>query len=143
MRQTTEEILEEVNNYFNSNFIYVDDWTLYKEKDYWASPNEFKKRRAGDCEDFAIAKMAELESRGIPSKNLFLLYGRLWGKGEHHIALGYQKNENADFLVLDIPGVCEEIQPLTTRRNFSLIFPFPKEKCHQIRQYAEMEKRNT
>jgi predicted transglutaminase-like cysteine proteinase len=79
-----------VNSSFNS-FAYRSDRALWKRPDYWASPVEFLDQRAGDCEDFAIAKYFALRALGIPddqiliahvfdltvnASHLILLYGR-------------------------------------------------------------------
>lgn len=41
-----------------------------KRLDYWSSPDETVAKRAGDCEDFAILKMASLLQTGIPQEKM-------------------------------------------------------------------------
>ena len=41
--------------------------------DYWAKPSEILAHRAGDCEDFAILKMAALLRAGIPAQSMSLV----------------------------------------------------------------------
>lgn len=47
------EPIEEVNNDVNHGWRYVRE-----DVDYWQSPNEMMSSGEGDCEDFAILKMA-------------------------------------------------------------------------------------
>lgn len=62
-----------VNSYFNS-FAYRSDGALWKRPDYWASPLEFLDQRAGDCEDFAIAKYFALRALGIPDDQILIAH---------------------------------------------------------------------
>lgn len=39
---------------FLSKCKYVSDQKQFKVKDYWMPPDEFEKRKKGDCEDFAF-----------------------------------------------------------------------------------------
>jgi len=55
--------LDAVNRYFN-RVAYAEDAVLYGAKDYWATPEEFMRRNAGDCEDYAIAKYTVLRAMG-------------------------------------------------------------------------------
>lgn len=49
---------------------YKEDFKNYGKSDYWASPQEFKKKRSGDCEDFAIAKYFDLLERGFRDEDM-------------------------------------------------------------------------
>ncbi len=60
--------LKIVNNFWNQ-WPYKQDPVLYKSPDYWATPNEFKKK-SGDCEDYAIAKYFTLRSAGFPVEQM-------------------------------------------------------------------------
>jgi len=55
--------LDAVNRYFN-RIPYVEDATTYGVRDYWATPEEFVNRNAGDCEDYSIAKYTALRAMG-------------------------------------------------------------------------------
>lgn len=61
--------LRQVNNIVNLNR-YVEDQYLYGQSDYWATPIEFIAKQAGDCEDFAIAKMMTLKALGVPESSM-------------------------------------------------------------------------
>ena len=43
------------------------DEELFGEPDYWQAPEEFLRRRAGDCEDYALFAQAILQRQGIES----------------------------------------------------------------------------
>lgn len=44
--------------------------------DRWSTASETMSRSAGDCEDYAIAKMQALRSLGVPDDDLFLTIGQ-------------------------------------------------------------------
>lgn len=62
---------EEVNARVNRAIRYVAD-----VEDYWQAPEETFERGAGDCEDFALAKMACLQRLGWRESKLRLVYCR-------------------------------------------------------------------
>ena len=53
---TIQDKLNEVNQFFNARMAFRDDIVVWKQQDYWATPIEFLRKGAGDCEDFALAK---------------------------------------------------------------------------------------
>lgn len=56
--------IKAVNVFFN-NWPCVQDRDNWNLEDYWATPAEFMER-AGDCEDYAIAKYYALKALGVP-----------------------------------------------------------------------------
>lgn len=82
-KSETEKLFN-VNNYVNYNIKYVNDLNLYNSLDYWASPDETLKNKAGDCEDFAILKMAILKKLHVQTS---LLIVRDMSTGEDHAVL--------------------------------------------------------
>ncbi|WP_265569638.1 transglutaminase-like cysteine peptidase [Sphingomicrobium nitratireducens] len=62
------------------------DAQLYASSDRWASPRETLARRAGDCEDIAILKLASLASLGFSHDRLALVVGTDAVRGDHAIA---------------------------------------------------------
>lgn len=56
--------ITQVNDFFNKHIRYTDDVTLWQKTDYWATPLETLGVRAGDCEDFTIAKYLSLLELG-------------------------------------------------------------------------------
>tara|TARA_Y100001001_G_C8001835_1_gene306561 strand:+ start:211 stop:1170 length:960 start_codon:yes stop_codon:yes gene_type:complete len=66
-----QERIARVNDYVNG-FRYIEDQYNYGVSDYWATPSEFFRNRAGDCEDFALAKYEALSMLGIPKDQMRL-----------------------------------------------------------------------
>ena len=64
------EKLEKVNHFFNSRIRFASDMEVWGVQDYWASPIEFLCKKAGDCEDFAIAKFFTLKAMGVAEEKL-------------------------------------------------------------------------
>jgi predicted transglutaminase-like cysteine proteinase len=92
------EKLEAVNQFFNSRTRYASDFEVWGVSEYWATPNEFLERKAGDCEDYAIAKYFALIRSGMTDDVLRIVYGRLVTFREPHMVLYYL---GAPVLVLD------------------------------------------
>jgi hypothetical protein len=53
---------------FLAGCLYVSDKELFGKKDYWQPPDEFEKRRKGDCEDFALWTWRQLLSLGYDAR---------------------------------------------------------------------------
>lgn len=89
--------LERVNRFFN-DLDYIEDQANWGTEDYWETPAEFF-TRAGDCEDYAIAKYMTLRSLGFPieSMRIVVLMDNNLGIG-HAILAVYT---DSDVLVLD------------------------------------------
>jgi predicted transglutaminase-like cysteine proteinase len=64
--------LDAVNRYFN-RITYAEDIDLYGTNDFWATPEEFVRRNAGDCEDYAIAKYTVLRAMGWSADSLHIV----------------------------------------------------------------------
>lgn len=70
-----------VNNWVNWNLRYQDD----AYGDQWSSAPATLARGYGDCEDFALAKMALLEKLGVPGHDMYLVVLRDRQDVEHAI----------------------------------------------------------
>ena len=79
--------LAAVNSWANARIRYVEDRELYGKADYWASAEETLRRRAGDCEDIAIAKMQLLTAMGVPQDAMFLTIARDLARASDHALL--------------------------------------------------------
>lgn len=55
--------------------------------DRWATPAETLGRAAGDCEDYAVAKMQALKQLGVPERDLFLTVGQDTALRQAHAVL--------------------------------------------------------
>jgi len=91
--------LAAVNTWTNSRIHYVEDKDLYGRADYWATASMTLKRRAGDCEDIAIAKMQLLAAMGLPRSNMYLTIVRDLVRNADHAVLIVKFEGN--YLLLD------------------------------------------
>ncbi|MFL6774379.1 MAG: transglutaminase-like cysteine peptidase [Sphingomicrobium sp.] len=67
------ERLEAVNWYVNKRVRFTDDDRQYGRGDVWSTANETLNRGRGDCEDYAIAKLAMLRRAGLADRDLYLV----------------------------------------------------------------------
>ena len=65
--------LEAVNWYVNKRVHFVDDQVRWGRADVWSAANDTLNAGKGDCEDFAIAKLAMLRRAGIADRDLYLV----------------------------------------------------------------------
>jgi predicted transglutaminase-like cysteine proteinase len=98
--------LRAVNDFYNRRIAYRADSGNWGQVDYWASPLESLQRRAGDCEDYTIAKYFTLVALGVPQARLRMVYVRASvpsaaGGPTPHMVLAYYAQPDAEPLVLD------------------------------------------
>lgn len=67
------EKLRTVNSAVNAIIGYASDRDVYDRMDYWATPAEALRAGRGDCEDYAILKMAALKAAGVPARSMSLV----------------------------------------------------------------------
>ncbi|MBV1917859.1 MAG: transglutaminase-like cysteine peptidase [Sphingomonadaceae bacterium] len=79
--------LHAVNAWANARIRYVEDIELYGKSDYWASARTTLRRRAGDCEDIAIAKMQILAALGVSRSHMYLTVARDLVRNTDHAVL--------------------------------------------------------
>ena len=126
--QPEQARLERVNSFFNRRIRFDDDALIWKTNDYWATPLETMGRKAGDCEDFAIAKYVSLRLLGVPADKLRLIYVRAQIGGpssaisQAHMVVGYFPTPDAEPLVLD--NLIGEIRPAARRPDLFPVFSF-------------------
>jgi predicted transglutaminase-like cysteine proteinase len=113
--------LKRVNDFLNQ-MDFVDDITLWKQEDYWATPIEFLSAQGGDCEDFAIAKYFTLKTMGMDEEKLNLTYVRALNLNVHHMVLTYYMTPDAEPLILD--NLVNEIKPASQREDLIPIYSF-------------------
>ena len=80
---SAEAQIHYINRWFNKRMVYRRDRKGY---DKWQSIGESVFRRAGDCEDYSIAKYAMLRYLGHDTNNLMLV-GGVSRSAEKHIVL--------------------------------------------------------
>lgn len=80
------EMVAAVNTLVNRSFRYAPDSAIYGVPDHWATLEEMLRNGAGDCEDFAIAKMWILAAAGVPRANMRLVVLRdIIGRVDHAV----------------------------------------------------------
>lgn len=128
---TPQEKLLQVNQFFNRNVRYTEDSILWKKSDYWATPVDIMGMRAGDCEDFTIAKYLTLLQLGVANEQLRLIYVKAQIGGSHstlfqaHMVLGYYATPDAIPLILD--SLVSTIEPANNRPDLRPVFSFNSE----------------
>lgn len=120
--QSDREKLEKVNRFFNSRILFVNDIDLWGVKDYWATPLEFLCKKAGDCEDFAIAKYFTLKAMGVAEEKLNIAYVKALQHNIAHMVLTYYSQPGAEPLVLD--NLIDSIDPASRRTDLLPVFSF-------------------
>ena len=86
-RETLPASLAAVNSWANAKIRYVEDRELYHKADYWAGAKATLKRRAGDCEDIALTKMALLAGAGVRREDMYLTIARDLARNADHALL--------------------------------------------------------
>ncbi|GEM_PF-4768041 len=71
---TPIQSLESIAQLMSQNIRFVEDRALFQDEDYWQSPEELWKRKAGDCEDFAVFTQFVLRKINIGS-DIVSVYG--------------------------------------------------------------------
>ncbi len=126
--------LEVVNDFFNGAR-FVEDRDLWRVADYWATPDEFLRRDAGDCEDFAIAKYFTLKAMGMASDKLRITYVKVASLQQAHMVLAYYPSPSAEPLILD--NLNRRIHPASERSDLRPIYSFNAETLWLARSRHE------
>lgn len=93
------EKIRSVNALVNSFVRYRRDADTSGRLDYWATPEETLTRRSGDCEDYAILKMAALTRLGLPESSMSIVILRDESRNLFHAILAVRTNQG--FFILD------------------------------------------
>jgi len=111
-------LLGEINRAVNLAIRPVSDLVNYGEIDVWSPPLQTLGMGSGDCEDYAIAKMAALREAGVPSQDLRLVILHDLLRSEDHAVLAvriageWRMLDNRMFLMLRDTQEEEKYQPL-------------------------------
>ena len=118
---------------------YRSDASVWKQKDYWATPFEFMGRGAGDCEDYAIAKYFSLIKLGIPDDKLritYVIYKRSNSKYEEaHMVLTYYHKTGAEPVILD--NINKSLQLASKRNDLKPVYSFNASGLWQAKTKGE------
>lgn len=128
------EKLRRVNEFFNGAR-FVSDQDLYGVEDYWATPEEFVARDAGDCEDFAIAKYFTLKAMGVDPAKLRITYVKALTLDQAHMVLAYYPAPDAEPLILD--NLNQLIKPAGERPDLRPVYSFNTEALWLSRTRSE------
>jgi len=129
--QDEAQRLKDINDFFNRRLAFREDTVTWGLPDYWASPLESLEKRAGDCEDYAIAKYFALAASGVPTAKLRMVYvrARLQGQSLAHMVLAYYARSEAEPLILD--NLRPEVLPASQRTDLTPVFSFNTEGLWQ------------
>ena len=129
--QDEAQRLKDINDFFNRRLTFKEDAVTWGLPDYWASPLESLEKRAGDCEDYAIAKYFALAASGVPTMKLRMVYvrARLQGQSLAHMVLAYYPQPGAEPLILD--NLRPEVLPASLRTDLTPVFSFNTEGLWQ------------
>ena len=92
------------------------------QQDYWATPIEFLRKGAGDCEDFALAKYFTLREMGVPANQLRITYVKALQLNQAHMVVTWYATPDAIPLVLD--NLKTAILPATQRTDLLPVYAF-------------------
>jgi predicted transglutaminase-like cysteine proteinase len=114
-----------VNSGINQLIAYRKDSATYGRLDYWASPEETLRRRAGDCEDFAILKMAALLQAGVPASSMSLVVLQDTKRRVFHAVLSVSTSNGA--FILDI--LDNAVVKDTSLSNYAPLYSFSTDRA--------------
>ncbi|QCZ25945.1 cysteine protease LapG [Leclercia adecarboxylata] len=117
-----QDRLNRVNQFFNARMAFRDDIVVWKQQDYWATPIEFLRKGAGDCEDFALAKYFTLREMGVPANQLRITYVKALELNQAHMVVTWYSTPTAIPLVLD--NLKTAILPATQRTDLLPVYAF-------------------
>ncbi len=109
--------LGEINRAINLAIRPVSDQAQYGVEDHWSSPLATLAAGAGDCEDYAIAKLVALRAAGVPEKDLRLVIIRETATGDDHAVVAARSGghwrmlDNRTFLMIEDSGF-DKYRPL-------------------------------
>jgi len=119
---TIQDKLKQVSQFFNARMAFRDDIVVWKQQDYWATPIEFLRKGAGDCEDFALAKYFTLREMGVPANQLRITYVKALELNQAHMVVTWYSTPTAIPLVLD--NLKTAILPATQRTDLLPVYAF-------------------
>ena len=91
--------LDAVNRYVNAGIRFVDDSRQFGVADRWETANKSLASGRGDCEDYAIAKLAMLRRAGFADRDLYFVVLKDLARRADHAVLVVRSEGR--FLVLD------------------------------------------
>jgi predicted transglutaminase-like cysteine proteinase len=81
------ERIQAINNFVNERVRFTEDRREF-HSDLWQSASNTLRRRRGDCEDYAIAKLQLLRAAGVNSDDIYLVIARdLIRRADHAVVV--------------------------------------------------------
>ena len=87
------QLVSAVNAGVNRLIRYRPDRATYGQLDFWANPSTTLNRGAGDCEDYAILKMAVLADAGIPRSAMSIVVVKDQRRDVYHAVLSVRTTQ--------------------------------------------------
>ncbi|WP_244512682.1 transglutaminase-like cysteine peptidase [Ensifer sp. LC163] len=107
-----------INRTVNRLVRYQPDAENYGSKDYWATPAEILGRGKGDCEDYAILKMAALKAAGLPAEAMAIVVLRDVRRNFYHAVLAITTSQG--HFILD--NLSDEVKLDSALPNYQPLF---------------------
>jgi len=114
---STQQQVEMINSWVNRRLRFVDD---RQGGDNWASAARTLQSGAGDCEDYAIAKMKLLEAAGFDRHAMFLVIARDLVRQADHAVLAVRIG--GDLMILD--NMTDRVLPSSSVSDYRPIMSF-------------------
>jgi len=127
--------LQGVNTTVNRLVRYQPDAQNYGAKDYWASPDEILARGKGDCEDYAILKMAALKESGLPTQAMSIVVLRDTRRNLFHAVLAITTSKG--HFILD--NLSDQVKLDRTLPHYQPLFSVSAERAwiHGVKSGGE------
>lgn len=123
--------LSGINRTVNWLVRYEPDAQNYGSRDYWAAPDEILARGKGDCEDYAILKMAALKELGLPPQSMSIVVLRDTRRNLYHAVLSVMTSQG--YFILD--NLSNEVKLDSTLPDYQPLFSVSADRAwiHGIR----------
>jgi predicted transglutaminase-like cysteine proteinase len=110
--------LRHVSASVNTLVTYRTDEENHGRLDQWSTPNETLARASGDCEDYAILKMAVLARLGVPVNAMEIVVVKDTSRRLFHAVLSVTLQDRT--LILD--NMTDAVETDTTKRSYAPLF---------------------
>ena len=110
--------LRHVSASVNTMVAYRTDEQNHGRLDHWSTPNETLSRNSGDCEDYAILKMALLARLGVPMTAMEIVVLKDTSRRLFHAVLSVALEDRA--VILD--NMTDAVESDTAKRSYAPLF---------------------
>jgi predicted transglutaminase-like cysteine proteinase len=110
--------LRHVSASVNKLVAYRTDEQNHGRLDYWSTPNETLSRSSGDCEDYAILKMALLSRLGVPVNAMEIVVVKDTSRRLFHAVLSVALE--GESVILD--NMTDAVETDTAKRSYAPLF---------------------